>query len=224
MASAAAATLLATTPAAAAVFINVGDSANIVFGGTEAGTSANLLLTLTGEDSATNVFSFSYTLTNTSNAALNPTSRVRGFAFNDIGVSTTTGSASTADANGFNQIGFNIASYSGGLGPRDVCLFRSPGSCTGGNSGATIGNPATGSFTLDYAGSGMTQLTLDNFAVRYQSTGVQGEGSGVGEPITPAIPEPSTWAMLLFGFGGIGFAMRRRKGAGQTQRVRVAYS
>lgn len=27
----------------------------------------------------------------------------------------------------------------------------------------------------------------------------------------PAIPEPSTWAMMLVGFGAIGFAMRRRK-------------
>lgn len=26
-----------------------------------------------------------------------------------------------------------------------------------------------------------------------------------------AVPEPATWAMMLIGFGGIGFAMRRRK-------------
>jgi hypothetical protein len=26
-----------------------------------------------------------------------------------------------------------------------------------------------------------------------------------------AVPEPSTWAMMLIGFGGIGFAMRRQK-------------
>jgi hypothetical protein len=26
-----------------------------------------------------------------------------------------------------------------------------------------------------------------------------------------AVPEPSTWAMMLLGFGGIGFAMRRRR-------------
>ena len=28
---------------------------------------------------------------------------------------------------------------------------------------------------------------------------------------TSAVPEPTTWAMMLLGFGGIGFAMRRRK-------------
>ena len=31
--------------------------------------------------------------------------------------------------------------------------------------------------------------------------------------ITQAVPEPATWAMMLFGFGAVGFAMRRRKPA-----------
>ena len=29
----------------------------------------------------------------------------------------------------------------------------------------------------------------------------------------PAVPEPSTWAMMLLGFGAIGYAMRRRRSA-----------
>ena len=29
--------------------------------------------------------------------------------------------------------------------------------------------------------------------------------------LTPAVPEPATWAMMLVGFGGIGFTMRRRR-------------
>jgi hypothetical protein len=29
--------------------------------------------------------------------------------------------------------------------------------------------------------------------------------------VKPAVPEPATWAMMLVGFGGVGFAMRRRK-------------
>ena len=29
---------------------------------------------------------------------------------------------------------------------------------------------------------------------------------------TGAVPEPATWAMMLIGFGGIGFAMRRKNG------------
>jgi len=29
--------------------------------------------------------------------------------------------------------------------------------------------------------------------------------------VTPAVPEPATWAMMLLGFGSVGFAMRRRR-------------
>jgi hypothetical protein len=29
--------------------------------------------------------------------------------------------------------------------------------------------------------------------------------------VTSGVPEPASWAMLLIGFGGIGFAMRRRR-------------
>lgn len=29
--------------------------------------------------------------------------------------------------------------------------------------------------------------------------------------VTAAVPEPSTWAMMLLGFGAVGFAMRRRR-------------
>lgn len=29
--------------------------------------------------------------------------------------------------------------------------------------------------------------------------------------VSPGVPEPATWAMMLLGFGGIGFAMRRRR-------------
>ena len=37
---------------------------------------------------------------------------------------------------------------------------------------------------------------------------------------TPAVPEPATWAMLLAGFGAVGFAMRRRRA---TQAVQVSF-
>jgi PEP-CTERM motif len=34
--------------------------------------------------------------------------------------------------------------------------------------------------------------------------------------VTPGVPEPATWAMMLIGFGAVGYSMRRqRKGAAQ---------
>ena len=37
------------------------------------------------------------------------------------------------------------------------------------------------------------------------------DGPGVYTPTTPAVPEPSTWAMLLIGFAGISFVTYRRR-------------
>ena len=36
-------------------------------------------------------------------------------------------------------------------------------------------------------------------------------GTLVVSELNPAVPEPATWAMMLVGFGAVGFAMRRRK-------------
>lgn len=63
------------------------------------------------------------------------------------------------------------------------------------------------------AGGDATLLYLFNFGTDGAITanlGLQGFSNAV--VITPpgAIPEPGTWAMMLLGFGAIGFAMRRR--------------
>ena len=51
----------------------------------------------------------------------------------------------------------------------------------------------------------------------YFTAGLNGEQDGLFGVIH-AVPEPSTWAMMLLGFGAIGFNMRRRsKGAGLHQ-------
>lgn len=39
---------------------------------------------------------------------------------------------------------------------------------------------------------------------------VSGEGRVVG-PGDPTVPEPATWAMMIIGFGAVGFSMRRRR-------------
>jgi subtilisin-like proprotein convertase family protein len=40
---------------------------------------------------------------------------------------------------------------------------------------------------------------------------------------TAAVPEPSTWAMLILGFGGVGGAMRRRLALSKVSRARLHY-
>jgi hypothetical protein len=49
----------------------------------------------------------------------------------------------------------------------------------------------------------------------YPGTGPNFTGSfSVAAPVVAAVPEPSTWAMLILGFAGVGFmAYRRRKPA-----------
>ena len=54
-----------------------------------------------------------------------------------------------------------------------------------------------GTFTLNILGTPGTQNGALSGVVSFAST--------------PAVPEPGTWAMMLLGFGGIGFAMRRRR-------------
>jgi hypothetical protein len=55
------------------------------------------------------------------------------------------------------------------------------------------------SFTSDatYTFAGGNSIQIDAISVSYQ--------------VTTAVPEPSTWAMLLLGFAGVGFVAYRRK-------------
>lgn len=58
----------------------------------------------------------------------------------------------------------------------------------------------TGNFSLSVSSQGGSP-TATNFTFT---------GNASADAVA-AVPEPATWAMMLVGFGGIGFAMRRRK-------------
>ena len=193
------------------------------FGGTPVATipglTSQLQLTLTG-GIGTNALTFAYLLTNTSTVG-GANSRVSGFAFS--GDPNATGGSTNGE---FANIRTTGGTYPNGIGNVEVCLTSS-NACAGGGGGAAgayLGDPAAGSFTLSY-GSNVSALTLQDFYVRYQGlTGLNGIGSATGrEVVTPPVPEPSTWAMMLFGFGALGFAMRRRRQVAPTQRVRFAF-
>lgn len=86
-------------------------------------------------------------------------------------------------------------------------------------SGAALSSSAFSQ--LDRLGSlprGRATFTADSFP--------PGEGGGtiaVGvalDSFTFSVPEPATWAMMMLGFGGVGFAMRRKQKV--TARIRFA--
>jgi hypothetical protein len=108
---------------------------------------------------------------------------------------------------------------------------------SGGGYGVTVyaggnvtGSPpdATYATVINFSAGGVGILdnarTLKGFlAFEHGFASIYGGGYSVGivlpdglsvageEPITSAVPEPSTWAMLLIGFAGIGFAAIRRR-------------
>jgi hypothetical protein len=72
--------------------------------------------------------------------------------------------------------------------------------------------------TLDFT----TNLTAGQHTIQLQATRIFAPGAGVTSQyfdnisldVEAAVPEPSTWAMLILGFVGVGFmAYRRRNGA-----------
>ena len=52
--------------------------------------------------------------------------------------------------------------------------------------------------------AGTQQIRVSGFA--------QGEDSTYSGTIAFAVPEPATWALLILGFGGVAYSMRRRSG------------
>lgn len=120
----------------------------------------------------------------------------------------------------------------------NLLAFASNGSATSGavvsgNSAPVVANSLTagvGSVLLQGAGTttGGTALFDQNFATLwapnlltvldfqvFQDFGAEkfrdNVAAWLGEPQVAAVPEPSTWAMMIFGFAGVGFMAYRRK-------------
>lgn len=107
------------------------------------------------------------------------------FSFSNV-AGTFGGVAGTASTISFgNGIFSSLSITAPNLG---FTQFNSPTLFTGSPATPTF---LTGSFTLVNPFFGNGRLTISPVAVA-------------------AVPEPATWAMMLVGFGGIGFAMRRR--------------
>lgn len=213
------------TQAAEYIFDDNGDLAEISFNGFS-GDPSSVIANLTSQlrlrllaGAGTNVFLFSYALSNTSTNG-GPDSRVSGLAFDsdpDVAAVLTLGE--------FSRVGLN-GNYPNGIGPVEVCLTNSRSCAGGGNGGARLGDPATGVFALAYARP-QSSVTLSDFYVRYQGlSGLGRTSSATGEDVASAVPEPGTWMLMIMGFGAIGFALRRRRtvAANQSASARIRFA
>lgn len=112
--------------------------------------------------------------------------------------------------------------YPDGINDVDFCVKKASskggggnGFAGGGNGGLAINKAGSGAFSLVF-GSALTSITLDDFFVRYQSidgpgfTG--GSASGTGR-VPSAVPEPTTWAMMIGGLALVGASLRYRRRA-----------
>lgn len=215
--------LLASATAAQAnvITVSAADVGNSYTVGYDGFTGGQTIDGLTGQTTFTlagvtgNTYSFDYSVANTSSDPIDA-SRISIFGFNtdpDISSASATGEFDTA-ASG------NVPS---GFGQVEVCFKGAGGpNCSGGGSaGVEIGDSTTGSLTLDFADA-LTELTLSDFFVRYQS--IDGPGMNGGSAIgrgtvstsggstsTGGTPVPAPAALGLFAIAAAGVLGRRTR-------------
>lgn len=72
-------------------------------------------------------------------------------------------------------------------------------------------------FGFQSTGAGITSATIGGSGSSFSFALDNFTFGAAGAPVG-AVPEPSTWAMMLFGFGAIGYSMRRKR------QVKVTYA
>ena len=215
----------------------------IVGGNEQPGLAAALTFELTGISNGGRSWQFLTSITNLSQAPMTSARISGfGFGLQgyDAGLAQVdiTSSAVSADPNGpatpifgerlrDNVLGTNVnVAQLGRIA--DACFMFGSGTANncngGGGGGLSMANPFPSTsqvMTLTFARS-LTSLDLFDLFVRWQS--LDNDDSGVGRgtivtgggPLDPGgdpIPEPSSWALLIAGFGLTGAVLRRRRAA-----------
>lgn len=117
----------------------------------------------------------------------------------------------------FKEFEFNLFKSVEGL--QSVTIFYN-----GSPNGSTVFSNSVGTGENFYSGKATGTDYFSKISFSTSNVGVtdlrQVRLGGVG-PLAQALPEPATWLLMMIGFAGIGFAMRKRNGA-VTTRVRYA--
>ena len=196
------------------------------------GLASTVLYKLTDVSANKKSWTFDYVV---ENASVDPVqeARVAGIGF-DIR-SPNLKSVSLASGGEYNRVG---KGQFGAFGDSfDVCFTTKNSSMSGCNPGANagpeLGETGSGSFTLKFwnardevaffnpfvAYGGIEYDTPTTQTSRYGSfyshkhsggCGHGGDENGWGTPVA-YVPEPSTWAMMILGFGAAGTMLRRRR-------------
>jgi len=95
--------------------------------------------------------------------------------------------------------------------PEDLIVGSSPAA----NNGFDQFDPyinGTGTFTIDASLSNVDSFTISDVKFYFGTVPTEVDGGLGGFPTGPgSVPEPSTWAMMILGFFGVGFMAYRRK-------------
>jgi PEP-CTERM motif len=97
----------------------------------------------------------------------------------------------------------------------NAAATATPGSCGTATLIATLNNNSTGDVHEDWSLSGLF-LAPGSYTIHI--AGTRGSTSSFDGNLNFAqstqLPEPGTWAMMLLGFGAVGWQIRRRRGTG----------
>lgn len=155
---------------------------------------------------------------NTSCAVANGTSSST-IGFSDISVGTSFNESInfTNDVAGLYSITFGTSSPS-------VDILTAVLSGAGGPFTLT-GPQGTDALVDEQFSLAQTFLPAGNFMFNTTGTRVEGAVGSIAGTLTvvnSAVPEPATWALMLLGFGGMGFSMRRNRNRRRTVIAQIA--
>ncbi|SDJ63506.1 PEP-CTERM protein-sorting domain-containing protein [Bradyrhizobium lablabi] len=137
------------------------------------------------------------------------------FSFTETGAGISASGVFTADSNGNGT--YTVTAINGTLNG-DAMTLIIPGGYQGNDNLLTYpGSPALEFGGLSYVANAISYNLYYNASSGFCSAGSYCSSTDPAGPDTPvsfsvaAVPEPSTWAMMILGFFGLGFLAYRRK-------------